>query len=251
MTEPIVRTQDLTIMFGGHTAVDQVSLDIIPHTFTSIIGPNGAGKTTFFNLLSGQLFPTSGRIIFQGQDVTAFAAHRRTRLGMGRSFQITNVFPDLTVIENVRLAVQARAGVHYQLLRHHRQYRNFTDSAMALLETVHLAEKAEQPASSLSHGDKRKLELAIILALEPKVLLLDEPTAGMAVEEVPVILELLARLKAENRTILLIEHKIEMVMSLSDTLVVLANGKLLAWGEPQHIMENEQVQAAYLGGVTL
>lgn len=122
---------------------------------------------------------------------------------------------------------------------------------MALLETVHLAEKAEQPASSLSHGDKRKLELAIILALEPKVLLLDEPTAGMAVEEVPVILELLARLKAENRTILLIEHKIEMVMSLSDTLVVLANGKLLAWGEPQHIMENEQVQAAYLGGVTL
>ena len=251
MTEPIVRTQDLTIMFGGHTAVDQVSLDIIPHTFTSIIGPNGAGKTTFFNLLSGQLFPTSGRIIFQGQDVTAFAAHRRTRLGMGRSFQITNVFPDLTVAENVRLAVQARAGVHYQLLRHHRQYSNFTDSAMALLETVHLAEKAEQPASSLSHGDKRKLELAIILALEPKVLLLDEPTAGMAVEEVPVILELLARLKAENRTILLIEHKIEMVMSLSDTLVVLANGKLLAWGEPQHIMENEQVQAAYLGGVTL
>lgn len=251
MTEPIVRTQDLTIMFGGHTAVDQVSLDIIPHTFTSIIGPNGAGKTTFFNLLSGQLFPTSGRVIFQGQDVTAFAAHRRTRLGMGRSFQITNVFPDLTVVENVRLAVQARAGVYYQLLRHHRQYSNFADSAMALLETVHLAEKAEQPASSLSHGDKRKLELAIILALEPKVMLLDEPTAGMAVEEVPVILELLARLKEENRTILLIEHKIDMVMSLSDTLVVLANGKLLALGDPHQIMENEQVQAAYLGGVTL
>jgi len=249
MDEPIIRTRDLSITFGGHRAVDHVSLDIMPSTFTSIIGPNGAGKTTFFNLLSGQFFPTYGRIIFKGQDVTGLSAHRRTRLGMGRSFQITNIFPNLIVLENVRLAVQARAGVHYQILRHHRRYSRFTDQAMALLESVYLGGKANQPSRSLAHGEKRKLELAIILALEPEVLLLDEPTAGMAVEEVPAILELLARLKAEKRTILLVEHKIDMVMSLSDTLIVLVNGSLLAQGKPQDIMENEEVQAAYLGGV--
>lgn len=249
MDEPIIRTRDLTITFGGHRAVDHVSLDIMPSTFTSIIGPNGAGKTTFFNLLSGQLVPTSGRIMFKGQDVTSLSAHLRTRFGMGRSFQITNIFPTLTVLENVRLAVQARAGIHYQALRHHRRYSRFTDQAMALLESVYLGGKANQPSRSLAHGEKRKLELAIILALEPEVLLLDEPTAGMAVEEVPAILELLARLKAERRTILLVEHKIDMVMSLSDTLIVLVNGSLLAQGKPQDIMENEEVQAAYLGGV--
>ncbi|GAB6171311.1 ABC transporter ATP-binding protein [Paradesulfitobacterium aromaticivorans] len=249
MAEPIIRTQDLTIMFGGHTAVDHVSLDIMPNTFVSIIGPNGAGKTTFFNMLSGQFFPTSGRIIFKGHDVTNIPAHLRTRLGMGRSFQISNIFPDLTVLENVRLAVQARAGIHYQVLRHHRKYKRFSEQAMAFLESVNLNGKAAQPSRYLAHGEKRKLELALILALEPEVLLLDEPTAGMAVEEVPAILELLARLKADKRTILLVEHKIDMVMSLSDTLVVLANGRLLAQGEPVQIMENEQVQAAYLGGI--
>lgn len=249
MIESMIRTQELTIMFGGHTAVDHVSLDVAPHTFTSIIGPNGAGKTTFLNLLSGLLLSSSGQIIFKGQDVTHLPAHKRVRLGMGRSFQITNVFPNLTVLENVRLAVQAKAGVHYQVLHHHRKYREFIDKAMDLLGTVYLNGKSGQLASSLAHGDKRKLELAIILALEPEVLLLDEPTAGMAVEEVPAILELLTRLKADSRTILLVEHKIDMVMSLSDVVVVLANGKLLAKGEPQQIMENEQVQAAYLGGV--
>lgn len=249
MTEPIIYTRDLTIQFGGHIAVDHVSLDILPHTFTSVIGPNGAGKTTFFNLLSGQFFPTSGRIVFKGQDITSSPAYQRTRLGMGRSFQITNVFPDLTVLENVRLAVQARAGTHYQILIHHRKFYQFEDKARDLLKSVHLADKASQNASALAHGDKRKLELAIILALEPEVLLLDEPTAGMAVEEVPAILELLSRLKEENRTVLLVEHKIDMVMSLSDRLLVLTNGKLIASGNPEEIMQNEQVQAAYLGGM--
>ncbi|HWJ03136.1 MAG TPA: ABC transporter ATP-binding protein, partial [Verrucomicrobiae bacterium] len=242
MTEPIIRTVDMSINFGGHTAVNCVSLDIVPKTFCSIIGPNGAGKTTFFNLLSGQLMPTAGKIFFKGQDITNLPPHLRTRSGIGRNFQITNVFPNLSVLENVRLAVQAKEGVHYQILRHYRKFDRFIDKAMDLLETVHLGGKFEQLASSLAHGDKRKLELAIILALEPEVMLLDEPTAGMSVEEVPVILELLARLKAEgNRTILLVEHKIEMVMSLSDTVVVFANGKLLAQEDPQRIMANEQV----------
>lgn len=249
MTEPIINTQDLTIQFGGHTAVDHVSLDILPHTFTSVIGPNGAGKTTFFNLLSGQFFPTSGRIVFKGQDITATSAYQRTRLGMGRSFQITNVFPDLTVLENVRLAVQAQAGIHYHIFSHYQKFSHFEDKAIELLEGVHLENKFSQNASALAHGDKRKLELAIILALEPEVLLLDEPTAGMAVEEVPAILQILSRLKEENRTVLLVEHKIDMVMSLSDRLLVLANGKLIALGAPDEIMQNEQVQAAYLGGM--
>lgn len=250
MDHPIIETRELTVMFGGHRAVDNVSLEIRPHTFTSVIGPNGAGKTTFFNLLSGQLKPTAGRVFYRGRDVTDLPPHIRTRMGMGRSFQITNVFPRLTVIENVRLAVQARAGVHYSLFKHYRQFPAFEERALELLETVSLAEKAGQPAAHLAHGEKRKLELAILLALEPEVLLLDEPTAGMSVEEVPGILDLLARIKAEGqRTILLVEHKIDMVLSLSDEVVVLNNGRLLAKGEPDAIMRNEQVQLAYLGGI--
>lgn len=252
MTESILRTEALTIHFGGHVAVDHVSLNIPANTFASIIGPNGAGKTTFFNLLSGELRPTGGRIFFKGQDITHLSAHERTRQGLGRTFQITNVFPNLTVRENVRLAVQARAGVHYQILRHYRRYHVFTEKAEALLASVYLSDKLDLPAQALAHGDKRKLELAIILALEPEVLLLDEPTAGMAVEEVPAILALLAQLKnTGKRTILLVEHKLDMVLSLSDTLIVLANGRLLAAGKPQQILDNEAVQAAYLGGMAL
>ncbi len=252
MAESMLRTEALTIHFGGQVAVDHVSLNIPANTFTSIIGPNGAGKTTFFNLLSGELRPTEGRIFFKGQDITHLSAHERTRQGLGRTFQITNVFPNLTVRENVRLAVQAQAGVHYQILRHYGKYTQFTEKAEALLVSVYLGDKLDLPAQALAHGDKRKLELAIILALEPEVLLLDEPTAGMAVEEVPAILALLAQLKAEGkRTILLVEHKLDMVLSLSDTLIVLANGRLLAAGEPQQILDNEAVQAAYLGGMAL
>lgn len=252
MTESILCTEALTIHFGGHMAVDHVSLDIPAHTFSSIIGPNGAGKTTLFNLLSGQLQPSEGKIFFQGREITHLSAHERTRQGLGRTFQITNVFPNLSVRENVRLAVQAQAGVHYQIFRHYRKYEQFTDKAEDLLSSVHLSDKLDLPAQALAHGDKRKLELAIILALEPKVLLLDEPTAGMAVEDVPAILELLAQLKSEgNRTILLVEHKLDMVLSLSDTLIVLANGRLLAAGNPQQIIDNEAVQAAYLGGMAL
>lgn len=250
MGEPIIQTHDLTINFGGHTAVDHVTLEIMPRTFTSIIGPNGAGKTTFFNLISGMLKPSAGHVFFKGQDITALPAHLRVRKGMGRCFQITNVFPNLTTIENVRLAVQAQKGVYYNILKYYLKYKQFQDRSVELLEKVNLCEKAYSLAKNLSHGEKRKLEIAIILALEPQVMLLDEPTAGMSLEEVPIILELLAKLKNEGEnTIMLVEHKMDMVLSLSDEIAVLFNGGLLEKGNPQEIMKNEKVQRAYLGGM--
>lgn len=249
MGEPIIQTRGLTINFGGQTAVDHVTLDIMPKTFTSIIGPNGAGKTTFFNLISGLLKPSEGSVIFKGQDVTALPPEVRVTKGMGRCFQITNVFPHLTALENVRLAVQAKSGVN-SIIKHYLKYRDFQDKAMEMLEKVNLADKAYAYALNLAHGDKRKLEIAIALALEPEVLLLDEPTAGMSLEEVPIILDLLAKIKNEEQhTIMLVEHKMDMVLSLSDEIIVLFNGGLLEKGNPNDIMKNEQVQKAYLGGM--
>lgn len=250
MGEPIIQTRDVTINFGGQKAVDHVTLDIMPKTFTSIIGPNGAGKTTFFNLISGLLKPSEGKVIFKGQDITALPAEVRVKQGMGRCFQITNVFPHLTALENVRLAVQSKAGVS-SIFKHYLKYKKLQDRAMEMLEKVNLSDKAGSLALNLSHGDKRKLEIAIVLALEPEVLLLDEPTAGMSLEEVPIILDLLAKIKKEGEhTIMLVEHKMDMVFSLSDEIVVLFNGGLLDKGNPQDIMKNEQVQRAYLGGIS-
>lgn len=249
MGAPIIQTRDLTINFGGQTAVDHVTLDIMPKTFTSIIGPNGAGKTTFFNLISGLLKPSEGHVIFKEKDITSMPADVRVKQGMGRCFQITNVFPHLTALENVRLAVQSKSGVS-ALLKHYLKYRELEDKAMEMLKKVNLADKADSLALNLAHGDKRKLEIAIVLALEPEVLLLDEPTAGMSLEEVPIILDLLAKLKSNGEhTIMLVEHKIDMVLSLSDEIVVLFNGGLLDKGNPERIMKNEQVQKAYLGGM--
>ena len=249
MGEPIIQTRDLTINFGGQRAVDHVTLDIMPKTFTSIIGPNGAGKTTFFNLISGLLKPSEGKVLFKGQDITAMAPEVRVKQGMGRCFQITNVFPHLTALENVRLACQAKSGVN-SLFKHYLKYKQLQDKAMEMIEKVNLTDKANALALNLAHGDKRKLEIAIVLALEPELLLLDEPTAGMSLEEVPIILDLLEKLRKEGQhTIMLVEHKIDMVLSLSDEIVVLFNGGLLEKGNPQDIMKNEQVQKAYLGGM--
>jgi branched-chain amino acid transport system ATP-binding protein len=245
----ILSTRDLTIRFGGHVAVDRVTLDIPPFTLKALIGPNGAGKTTFFNLLSGQYRPSSGRVHFKGRDVTGLSAAARTALGLGRSFQLTNIFPTLTVLENVRLAVQARAGVGYNAWRHWRRFAPLEDRAYAVLESVLLGAKWNAPAAELAHGEKRKLELGILLAQEPEVLLLDEPTAGMALEEVPAIVDLIQRLRAERRrTIVLVEHKIDMVMALSDSIAVLKDGRLIADDAPRAISENAEVQAAYFGG---
>ncbi|MEH7108754.1 ABC transporter ATP-binding protein [Bacillus sp. JJ1764] len=245
----LIETNDLSITFGGHTAVDSVNITVPEKHFKSIIGPNGAGKTTFFNLLSGQLQPTKGKIFYRGKDITAFSPTKRTRAGIGRSFQITNVFPNLTVLENVRLAVQSRAGVRYQMLFHYKKYRDFEKKALEWLRLVLLEEKKDSLASNLAHGEKRKLEMAMLLALETEVLLLDEPTAGMSLEEVPAILKVIKRIKNQgNRTIILIEHKMDMILDLSDSVMVLFNGRLLADGTPEEIMKNETVQSAYLGG---
>lgn len=248
--EPLLKTENLTIRFGGHTAVDHVNFEMPEKHFKSIIGPNGAGKTTFFNLISGELKPSEGEVYFKGQPLTKLSSVERTRLGLGRSFQITNVFPNLTVLENVRLAVQSKEKVRYQMLKHFRSYNLMTERAEELLETVLLSSKAGAFASQLSHGEKRKLEIAMLLALETEVLLLDEPTAGMSLEEVPAILDVIHQIKRRgDRTILLIEHKMDMILDLSDSIMVLFNGKLLADGTPEEIMNNETVQNAYLGGL--
>jgi branched-chain amino acid transport system ATP-binding protein len=246
---PIIATRDLTIRFGGHVAVDRVSLDVAPFTLKSIIGPNGAGKTTLFNLVSGQYRPSEGSILFKGEDITRLGAAARARRGIGRSFQLTNVFPTLTVLENVRIAVQARRGPVFDGWRDYRRFPALEAQAHEVLRRVLLDAKARAPASDLSHGEKRKLELAILLALEPEVMLLDEPTAGMSLEEVPAIIELIAAIKARrDRTILLVEHKIDMVMSLSDSIAVLQDGRLIADDAPEAVRANPAVQAAYFGG---
>jgi branched-chain amino acid transport system ATP-binding protein len=237
--------------FGGHVAVDRVSLDVAPFTLKSIIGPNGAGKTTFFNLVSGQYRPTAGQIRFKGDDVTRLGAAARARRGIGRSFQLTNVFPSLTVLENVRIAVQAHRGPIFDGWRHYRRFPELEDHAYAVLQRVLLHSKWRAAATDLSHGEKRKLEVGILLALEPEVLLLDEPTAGMSLEEVPAIIDLIAAIKAgRDRTILLVEHKIDMVMSLSDSIAVLQDGRLIADDAPDAVRGNPDVQAAYFGGAS-
>ena len=229
--------------------MDHVTLDVAPSTLKSIIGPNGAGKTTFFNLLSGQYRPSEGRVAFKGRDVTALGAAARTRLGIGRSFQLTNIFPTLSVLENVRLAAQARCGLGFNAWRDYRRFPELEDRAYELLEAVLLEAKWAQPAGELAHGEKRKLEVGILLALEPEVLLLDEPTAGMSLEEVPAIIALIERIKARrDKTILLVEHKIDMVMALSDSIAVLKDGRLIADGAPEAVSADPQVQAAYFGG---
>lgn len=247
---PILETKDLTIAFGGHVAVDRVNFKVEPNHFKSIIGPNGAGKTTFFNLLSGQLKPTRGQVYWKGEDITKLTPMKRTRKGIGRSFQITNVFPNLTVLENVRIAVQSQKGVRYNMFSHFLHFKDFEVRAMELLTTVLLDKKADSLARNLAHGEKRKLEIAMLLALETEILLLDEPTAGMSIEEVPAILEVIKLIKAQgDRTIILIEHKMDMILDLSDSVTVLFNGRLLADGTPEEIMNNETVQSAYLGGL--
>jgi branched-chain amino acid transport system ATP-binding protein len=248
-TEPIIETKDLTIRFGGHVAVDHVSIQVEPFTLKSIIGPNGAGKTTFFNLLTGQYKPTGGKVFFKGQDITVLGSAMRTRLGMGRSFQLTNIFPVLSVLENVRVAIQSRKGFGLNFWRNYLYFSETEDEAYSILQEMLLDDKWVDPASSLTHGEQRKLELAILMALEPKVLFLDEPTAGMSQEEVPAILEVLEKIKSSrDRTILLVEHKMDMIMALSDSIAVLQDGRLIADGDPDAIHRSKEVQDAYLGG---
>ena len=245
---PILETRGLTVRFGGHVAVNAVSCKFHPGTLTAIVGPNGAGKTTYFNLLSGQLRSSSGQVLLYGSDITKDPAPVRTRKGMGRAFQLTNLFPFLTVLENVRLAVQARARTGLNLISMWTAHTELIEKAEHFLSRVGLADRRTALASALSHGDQRKLEVAMLLALEPDIFMFDEPTAGMSVDEVPVILDLIQEIRNQkDKTILLVEHKMDVVRSLSDRIIVLHQGVLVADGLPADVIASPIVQEAYLG----
>ena len=245
-------THDLTVRFGGHVAVNGVTCSFEPGTLTAIVGPNGAGKTTYFNLISGQLKATAGTVTLGGRDLSGASASERTRAGLGRAFQLTNLFPRLTVLENVRLAVQAmRAGAHRRglnLWSVWSDHAGLLARADQLLAEIALKEKEHELVANLPHGDQRKLEVALLMALEPQVYMFDEPTAGMNHAEAPVILDLIRKLKADrSKTILLVEHKMDVVRELADRIIVLHNGTLVADGEPAEVIASPVVQEAYLG----
>ena len=248
----MLTTDKLTIRFGGHVAVNGVTCSFEPGTLTAIVGPNGAGKTTYFNLISGQLRATEGRVSLQGRDLTGLPPSARTRAGLGRAFQLTNLFPALSVLENVRLAVQAtRQGAHrsgMNLWSIWSDHRALLARAQQILEQVALWARRDEPVSALPHGDQRKLEVALLMALEPQVYMFDEPTAGMSHDEAPVILDLIRELKKDrSKIILLVEHKMDVVRELADRIIVLTNGTLVADGKPAEVIASPVVQQAYLG----
>ena len=248
MTKVLLETVDLSVRFGGHMAVDHVSCAFHAGELTAIVGPNGAGKTTYFNLISGQIPATEGRVRLVGEDVTRLGVARRCRRGLGRAFQLTNLFPALSVLENVRLVMQARQRKGFSLFSMASSHVEVTTAAMAVLERVRLDRLREQPVSELSHGNQRKLEVAMLIALDPRVFMFDEPTAGMSVDEAPVVLDLIAELKREtDRTILLVEHKMDVIRTLADRIIVLHNGALAADGEPAAVIASDVVQEAYMG----
>lgn len=244
----ILETRNLRKEFGALVAVDDVNLRVQANSVHAIIGPNGAGKTTLFNLLSKAFEPTTGKMFFKGRDITHLPAHRIIHLGIGRSFQITNLFPNLTVLENVRLAAQALGKDSFRFLRAAGHFKRYEQRAWEVLNQVGLADRALMLARTLPHGDQRKLELAIILAPDPRLLLLDEPTAGMAAEQVPEMMNLISQIRnSGDKTIVLVEHNMGVVMNISDRITVMHQGRVLAEGTPVEIAANPEVQSAYLG----
>ena len=246
---PLVRTERLTKSFGALTAVNDVTLEVEEGSLHSVIGPNGAGKTTFFNLLTGQHAPTSGRILFDGRDIAGTPPHRIAHLGIARSFQRTSIFPVLSILDNVWLAAFARQGSWRGLAwRRADRYPELTARALGVLTEVGLGDKAGLPAREISHGEQRQLELAIALAAAPRLLLLDEPAAGLSPDETQKMVTLVQKLK-RRYTIVLIEHKIDVVMSMSDRISVMHFGSVIAEGSPAEIQRNAEVRRAYLGGI--
>jgi branched-chain amino acid transport system ATP-binding protein len=242
----VFKTEGLTKRFSGFTAVNDVSIEIPEGGVRTIIGPNGAGKTTFFNLLSGALPPTEGRIWFRERDVTEFEPYQRARLGIARSFQITNIFGRLTVAENVRLAVQAVSDGKANFFLPLKNARAIGVTTDRILNDIGLWPVRSARAENLSHGDQRRLEIGLVLASDPPVLLLDEPLAGMSPQETHETVDLIQRI-SPGRTIMLVEHDIDVVMQISTTITVFQTGAVLASGTPQEIRANEGVQRAYLG----
>jgi branched-chain amino acid transport system ATP-binding protein len=243
--DAVIETRGVHKRFGGFTALKDVSVKVPRGKLTSIIGPNGAGKSTFFNLLSGALEPSEGRVLFEGRDITGLAAHEFAHIGIAKSFQITNLFPNFTALENVRIALQAHVS-RYGLWRRRLELPMLEEQAAGLLALVGLADRTKHLARELAHGQQRALEIAVALAARPTLLLMDEPTAGMSPEETRTMMQLIQRLATE-RTVVLVEHKMKMVMGISDHIVVLHHGELLAQGTPDAIRANETVKAVYLG----
>ena len=239
----------LGVRFGGHQAVDDVTANFRAGQLTAIVGPNGAGKTTYFNLISGQIEASSGNVFLHGKDITHLSAARRCKRGIGRGFQLTNLFPHLSVMENVRLAVQSRAGIGHRLWSVWSDHAGVNERAEQILQQVAMTAQRDQTAAALSHGGQRKLEVAMLLALDPDIFMFDEPTAGMSVDEVPVLLDLIHQIKAmPDKTVLLVEHKMDVIAALADRIMVLHNGRLVADGAPAQVMALPVVQQAYLGG---
>ena len=252
-SEAILRTDGLLKEFGNFAAIDDVSIAVEPGEFRSVIGPNGAGKTTLFNLISGALPVTEGTVTFQGEEITDLPPEQRIRRGMARSFQISNIFGGLTVRENVRLAAQAlhreEYGLREALFRPTDRYDGINEDTDRILDRIGLAGVAEETAASLPYGDKRRLEIGVVLATEPELVLFDEPTAGMGPEETQNTIDLIEEVLVDQ-TLILVEHDIELVMDLSDRITVLHRGEVLSEGTPEEIAEDEAVRDAYLGGMT-
>jgi branched-chain amino acid transport system ATP-binding protein len=234
----------LTVRFGGLSALDNINFAVAPNELRAVIGPNGAGKSTFFNCLTGVLRPSAGRIRFNGEDVTGLSPDRVSQKGIARSYQITNILPNATTLENARIAAQSRRH-RWSLLTHYRSFRDIVEKAETALEAVGLLSKAGELAANLSHGEQRNLEIAIALATEPKLLCLDEPTAGMSAAETHDTIELVRRI-ARDLTILIVEHDMQVVMELADQITVLHYGQILAEGRPAEIQQNPRVLEVYL-----
>jgi branched-chain amino acid transport system ATP-binding protein len=245
VTAPILEVEAVSKRFGNFVALREVSARFEAGKLSAIIGPNGAGKSTFFNVVSGAFAPSSGRLRFQGRDITGAAQHEFARAGIAKSFQITNVFRQLSAHENVRVAVQMKRS-RYELFKPRAAMRELAERASDLLERVGLAAHASRPAADLAHGQQRALEVAMALACEPALLLMDEPTAGMSPEETKVMMDLIVQLAAE-RTVILVEHKMKLVMGICQRLLVLHHGEFLAEGTPEDIRANDDVRRVYLG----
>lgn len=244
-------TDNLTIRFGGHVAVDHVSARFTQGSLTAIVGPNGAGKTTYFNLISGQLKPSEGAITLNGMDITQWSVAKKAKNGLGRAFQLTQLFPNLSVSDNLKLVVQSQMGLGLKLWRVASQQYPVEHKVNDILEKIGLADRAFESAKALSHGAQRRLEVGMMIAMQPKVMMFDEPTAGMSMDEAPILLDLITRIKAEGlHTILLVEHKLDVIKKLADRIIVLHNGKVIADGLPEQVMALDNVRKAYLGELT-
>jgi branched-chain amino acid transport system ATP-binding protein len=241
---PILTTELLTVRFGGLSALSQVNFELARDEVRAIIGPNGAGKSTFFNCLTGVLRPTSGRVLFNGGDITGLPSNEISQKGIARSYQITNILPNATALENVRIAAQSRRHA-WNMIAHHSAFADINEKAEIALDSVGLLSKASELAANLSHGQQRNLEIGIALATEPSLLCLDEPTAGMSAAETHETMQLVKRI-GENLTILIVEHDMEVVMELADRITVLHYGAILAEGTPEEIQENPKVLEVYL-----